>query len=81
MLARSRPGAAPRLTAGQRDLILRALRELGGPEGVAAHKPDRSCATCDHEVGAYCRQWESEIPTPEAYEAGCERWRDDGVPF
>lgn len=49
-------------------------------QALEAYPRDRSCFTCDFLTSGYCSQWKAEPPS-EALPKGCEKWRDEEVPF
>ena len=60
---------------------------LGGPSmdvvkhAIDDYPTDRSCFTCDYEMGGCCLNNDrAEIPMPFR-EKGCDDWKDEGAPF
>lgn len=91
------PESPSRITKGQMRELAAAMSiiihhdELGEPKHVLellrtlsrymeAYPTDQSCHTCDYERLGQCLEWKSEIPA-EFMEKGCEKWKDEGVPF
>lgn len=66
-----------RLTAKVKAQILESLKAV-----FDAIQDDHSCQACDHFDASqgYCHEWKQEVPQ-ETQPSGCDRWRDEGVPF
>jgi hypothetical protein len=89
------PGEPPRMTPGQRDLVLRGARaalEAAYPKAAAtgillalqgamdASEASRACQCCDYFASGFCVSWDDDVPK-HVRPDGCDRWKDDGAPF